>query len=394
MLPYTLTDTSLTVVIDCVPYVIPSSHPNFAQVIELIGQDADGETIRPLIDLPKAIESFMQGNVEIRDRVVYYKGTECHNYLAQHILRFMEAQDPALVTPLVAFLDNVMENPSYRAAQGLFEWVQKSNLPITTDGYLLAWKIVGPDYRDLHSGRFDNSIGQIVEQPRNLCDEDPDRTCSAGLHFCSYEYLPHYGNGQRDKIVVVKIHPRDVVAFPRDYNSAKGRACRYEVVGEVPFEKVREYFPEKTYVYDGFDAPASDTTWDFAIGQIWVDGDGDEHTITSIDDDNIHTCDDDGDRWILDLEGNYRDMFSLERMILEEPEAEAITIEVGQRWKTREGGFAVITNANQDDGHYPIVGDVEENGEPVPYRTTWTVEGRYYTAGEDGRDLVELLRDV
>ena len=31
----------------------------------------------------------------------------------------------------------------------------------------------------------------------------------------------------------MKINPRDVVSIPSDYNDAKGRACRYEVVGEV-----------------------------------------------------------------------------------------------------------------------------------------------------------------
>jgi hypothetical protein len=41
--------------------------------------------------------------------------------------------------------------------------------------------------------------------------------------------------------VIVKINPRDVVSIPTDYNNAKGRACRYEVIGEVganPDDKV------------------------------------------------------------------------------------------------------------------------------------------------------------
>ena len=33
--------------------------------------------------------------------------------------------------------------------------------------------------------------------------------------------------------MIVKINPRDVVSIPTDYNNAKGRACRYEVIGEV-----------------------------------------------------------------------------------------------------------------------------------------------------------------
>jgi hypothetical protein len=52
------------------------------------------------------------------------------------------------------------------------------------------------------------------------------------LHFCSQEYLPHFG-GSDSRVVIVKINPRDVVSIPTDYNNAKGRACRYEVIGEV-----------------------------------------------------------------------------------------------------------------------------------------------------------------
>ena len=31
----------------------------------------------------------------------------------------------------------------------------------------------------------------------------------------------------------MKINPRDVVSIPNDYDNTKGRACRYEVIGEV-----------------------------------------------------------------------------------------------------------------------------------------------------------------
>jgi hypothetical protein len=53
------------------------------------------------------------------------------------------------------------------------------------------------------------------------------------LHFCSQDYLPHFGNGYDSRVVIVKINPADVVSIPSDYNNAKGRACRYEVVGEI-----------------------------------------------------------------------------------------------------------------------------------------------------------------
>jgi hypothetical protein len=68
---------------------------------------------------------------------------------------------------------------------------------------------------------------------RNQVDDDKDRTCSTGLHFCSQDYLPSFGSAQGNRVVIVKINPADVVSIPSDYNNAKGRACRYEVVGEI-----------------------------------------------------------------------------------------------------------------------------------------------------------------
>jgi hypothetical protein len=97
----------------------------------------------------------------------------------------------------------------------------------------LAYKKVRDDYLDIHSGTMDNSVGQIVEMERNEVDDDKDRTCSAGLHFCSKDYLPHFGSGDGNRVVILKINPRDVVSIPSDYNNAKGRACRYEVIDEM-----------------------------------------------------------------------------------------------------------------------------------------------------------------
>jgi hypothetical protein len=68
--------------------------------------------------------------------------------------------------------------------------------------------------------------------PRNQVDEDKDRTCSKGLHFCSIKYLPHFSDHNGGHTMMVKINPADVVAIPADYNNTKGRCSRYEVVNE------------------------------------------------------------------------------------------------------------------------------------------------------------------
>jgi hypothetical protein len=127
-------------------------------------------------------------------------------------------------------MENLYANPSKRAVTELYGFLEKNNLPITPDGYFLAYKKVRKDFLDVHSGTMDNSPGTIVEMERNKVDDNKDQTCSTGLHFCGMSYLSHFGG---ERTVIVKINPADVVSIPSDYNDAKGRACRYEVIGEM-----------------------------------------------------------------------------------------------------------------------------------------------------------------
>jgi len=75
--------------------------------------------------------------------------------------------------------------------------------------------------------------------PRDKVDNDRNRTCSTGLHFCSKTYLPAFGGSSGYRVMIVKVSPEDVVAIPSDYKNAKGRACKYEVVGEISHDKAQ-----------------------------------------------------------------------------------------------------------------------------------------------------------
>jgi len=150
-----------------------------------------------------------------------------------------------------------MQNPSKRAVTELYGFLEKNNLPITSDGHFLAYKKVKQDYTDCYTGTMDNSVGKVVEMERNRVDDDQNNTCSTGLHFCSRDYLNHFGG---ERIVIVKINPRDVVSIPTDYNNAKGRACRYEVIDEIDKEKADEAFAKS--VQDQAEREASVLTED------------------------------------------------------------------------------------------------------------------------------------
>ena len=226
--PYIICDESITMVIAGKPYTMNASNASFNDLKARI-KNEDFKDIEELFDTGKTVGIFTNGNIVVQDNSVLYKGHVVNNHVVDRILTFMREGLP--YKPLVAFLDNLMANPSYRAVQELYGFLEASSLPITEDGCFLAFRKVTSDFKDYYSGKFDNSVGSIVEIPRNLVDEDKDKTCSSGLHFCSRSYLPMYYGGQ-GKTVIVKINPADVVAIPTDYNNAKGRCCKYSVVSE------------------------------------------------------------------------------------------------------------------------------------------------------------------
>lgn len=147
------------------------------------------------------------------------------------IIQSGEQQTEAVVN----FFNRMVNNPSQDSVNELLGFLENSNLPITEDGCFLAWKTVRNDYTDVHSGKFDNSVGSVAEMPREEVCDVKQQTCAAGLHFCSIKYLKsgRFGSVHNKPLMVLKIDPADVVSIPTDYNNSKGRTCRYTVVGEV-----------------------------------------------------------------------------------------------------------------------------------------------------------------
>jgi len=225
------------------PLTVENSHPNYGKILDAI-REGSWDVLVSLVDVAQSVRNFISGGVELRDGQVFYRGEALHNSITDRILGLMGDNLP--FQPMLNFLGNLMENPSKRAVDELYGFLEAGELPLTEDGHFLAFKKIRADWRDIHSGTFDNSVGAVCEMPRNRVDEDKDRTCSAGLHFCSKDYLPHFGGevGSGYRIVIVKINPRDVVSIPADYHDTKGRCCRYEVVAELEGD-VSQYVGKK-----------------------------------------------------------------------------------------------------------------------------------------------------
>lgn len=300
-IPHVLTETSASIFLDFVPYTVPSSHANWTQILEALNNpEITEDDLRPLLDVAKSVSDYMNGAVEYRDRALFFDGKPLDTPLTRRIVSHMSTGLEGLAAPLIEFLKNVMQNPSRRAVLGLYDWVEKSGLPITPDGHIMAYKIVEENFKDCYTKTFDNSPGQIVEVARNEVDEDPDQTCSYGLHVCSASYLPQYGPSNK-QVVIVKVNPADFVAVPRDYNTAKARVCRYEVLQAVPKETAAQFFPN-AYVYSP--EPEVEPS-KFKVGQVWRDAEGDLITITIVDDEGVEGNLEQGGAMEYNIDGSY-----------------------------------------------------------------------------------------
>lgn len=241
-IPYVMQGNNISLVLDNTQYIInKDSHAKYAKILAAIKSEQWDE-VAGYIDITKALLEFSEGLVAIKSGEIFYKDKVFHNALSTRLLKMHEEGFP--ITPMIKFLENLKMNPSKRAVDELYGFLENNQLPITPDGHFLAYKNVDKDYKDIHSGTFDNRIGQKPEMERNEVDDDQNNVCSQGLHFCSREYLPSF-NKTDGHTMVLKINPRDVVSIPVDYNNSKGRCCLYEVVGELNKPNEPENFEDE-----------------------------------------------------------------------------------------------------------------------------------------------------
>ena len=310
-IPSIIKEDEVTLFIDGETQVINDGHMNYLKIREALA-DEDFDRVRELINVAATINAFGDGKVTVEDGIVMYNGTALRNVITSRII--MMQREGFNIAPMIAFLSNLMDNPSHRAVTELYGFLEKTDLPITEDGHFIAYKMVRNNYTDHHSGTFDNSVGTIVEMPRNEVNDDKEQTCSSGLHFCSQGYLGFYGGDGHT--MILKVNPRDVVSIPTDYNDAKGRACRYEVIGELETESTKEHSFSTTVFTDTF---GSDMQGDKYV-LITLEEAGKrlgmvKDEINNYLDDGTIVTNDDGNlvRWYVDLPvGGYAEFFDID----------------------------------------------------------------------------------
>ena len=226
--PYIITDDSITIVVNGKPFTSTVSNANFSQIKErIVNENFDG--IEELFDTGKAVGNFTNGNIIVEDNAVRYKGEVVDNHVVDRILSFMRQGWP--YKPLCNFLDKLMQNPSRRAVNELYRFLEHKNMPLTPEGNFLAYKSVRADWTDHHTGTVDNSVGATIPRMgRNLVCDDANVACSSGYHAGSLDYAKSFGGGD-SRLLIVEIDPTDVISIPHDCNCQKLRCCFYKIVG-------------------------------------------------------------------------------------------------------------------------------------------------------------------
>ncbi len=241
MVSYIQTDSKITVVFagsNARVVNIDKTHHNYQKVRSLLKAGSKNrDLLLELIDVKERVEK--DGFSVTLDEFgsisqIEFEGFELHSSLFKRVKSIIYEQESTIY--IKNFIKNLHENPSETSRKELYGFLENNDLPLTNDGYFLAYKFVNNDYFDSYTGvTHKNNLGSTIEMPREDVDSDRDTTCSVGLHFCSYDYVSEVESGKR--LLILCINPKDVVSIPSDYNQSKGRCCRYSVVGEIPAEE-------------------------------------------------------------------------------------------------------------------------------------------------------------
>jgi len=217
---YHILNNSVVLNFDSKTISIKKEDNRFQEVIKCIKENK-------LDDIPNIVDVssfFKSRGLEIKDGLIHINNEALPDALSKRVLDFHAEGLP--FEPLLKFWDNLKNNPSFNSRQMLYKFLEHNGHPLTDDGCFIAYRGVTDDFKDLHTKTFDNSVGKVVEIARSKVDDNPNNTCSHGLHVACYDYAKSFG----PKLIEVKVNPADVVAVPTDYNGTKMRVCKFEVV--------------------------------------------------------------------------------------------------------------------------------------------------------------------
>ena len=184
-----------------------------------------------LISLAEKMASESFGRIHFEKGIPFYKNKPLQGYLGNKLAELYRQNQR--VSHLLKFADNLMKNPDDKTIPEVLEFLEVSNMPITDDGCFLAYKCINKNYTDCYSGVYNNTPGETPRMPRKEANSSSRVACSDGFHFAALDYIKGGFGSSTNRVVMIKINPRDVVAIPEYKQNLKGRCWQYEVVKEL-----------------------------------------------------------------------------------------------------------------------------------------------------------------
>ena len=242
--PYIFNEHSVTIFWDGKPYTIRKDHANYQNVEQAI-IDGRYDDLEQHLDIARAVENFVEGDIEVKDEIVYYKGHRLHGVVVDKLLAMLRAglKDSA---PLTNFITRLQTNPSANSVNELYSFMSYKMLANTPEGKVLGYKGVQKDYWS-STGNADtivvqgetnerhqilNEVGATIEVARRCVDDNKDNHCSFGLHVGSFDYADSWA-GADGRLLLVEFDPSDAVSVPTDCDFQKLRVSKYKVISDI-----------------------------------------------------------------------------------------------------------------------------------------------------------------
>ncbi|AZV02042.1 hypothetical protein Arno162_2 [Pectobacterium phage Arno162] len=232
---FIMTGDSITLTLGSDVELVDSTHQNY-KAIQTAILSGDFKTAYQLMNVTKAIKTFSKGSITVKGDALYYGELEMRSTLVTRILDLMANGDSGF-KKLVNFFERLMNNPSKQSVEQLWDFIAHLDVEIDEEGFIVGWKKVrnvGGCLFDSYTGKVPNDVGNIVEMPRHMVNDNRHQTCSQGLHVGAWSYVKGFSG---DTITKVRVDPADVVSVPSDYNGQKMRASKYLVLCVVDYKQ-------------------------------------------------------------------------------------------------------------------------------------------------------------
>jgi hypothetical protein len=211
------------------PIEITNDRLNYQSIIEAIKAN-DEDQVRDLLNENQVLNNVSNGRVTVHGNTVLLDGRELHSAEAKKLVDLV-SEGATNIDRWFRFIEKLYNNPSYHCREQAYNFIAHSGMPMTENGNIIGYKGVRDDYKDKYSGKFDNSVGQVLRMSRTDVDDNPNNGCSSGFHVGSHDYADSWA-GSDGRLMIVEYSPTDIVSVPDESGYGKLRVSKYKVIAE------------------------------------------------------------------------------------------------------------------------------------------------------------------